>query len=124
MAKSRGIDAKLNRLRALRREPATDAHVAELRQALGDASNLVAEAAASIVGERAVSELSADLVAAFDRFMMDPIETDPRCRAKIAIALALNKIDYQHEDVFLRGISHFQEAGRPGEDDPAAQLRG
>jgi len=43
---------------------------------------------------------------------------------KIAIVLALNKIDYQKDDVFLHGIRHFQEPGRPNEDDPAAPLRG
>lgn len=124
MAKSRGLDGKLDRLRVLRRETPEDGHVAELRRALSDTSNLVVEAAADIVGERAMVELSADLVAAFDRFMIDPIDTDPRCRAKIAIVESLNKTDYQREDVFLRGVSHFQEAGRPGEDDPAALLRG
>lgn len=124
MAKSRGVDAKLSRLRELRREPSADGLVAALRQALGDASNLVAETAANIVSERALSDLTADLVAAFERFMVEPIERDPRCRAKIAIVEALNKVDYQREDVFLHGIGHFQEAGRPGEDDPAAPLRG
>jgi HEAT repeat protein len=124
MPKPRGVDSKLDRLRALRRESAADGHVAELRQALEGAWNLVAEAAASIAGERGLSDLAADLVAAFDRFMIDPIETDPRCRAKIAIVEALNKIDDQHEGVFLRGLRHFQEAGRPNEDDPAAPLRG
>src|SRR5262245_27761520 len=98
MAKARGVDAKLSRLRELRREPVADGHIAELRQALGDASSLVAEAAASTVGERDLSDLTADLVAAFDRFMIEPIDTDPRCRAKIAIVEALNKVDYQRDD--------------------------
>ncbi len=124
MAKSRGVDAKLNRLRELRREPAADGHVAELRKALGDASNLVAEAAAAIVGERGLAALADDLVAAFERFMVEPTETDPRCRAKNAIVEALNKIEYEKDGVFVRGIGHFQEAGRPGDDDPAAPLRG
>lgn len=124
MAKARGIDGRLVRLHALRREPAEAGHLAELRSALADASNLVVAEAATIVGERNLAQLASDLAAAFERFMIDPIETDPRCRAKIAIAEALNKVEYDKDDIFLRGIGHFQEAGRPGEDDPAAPLRG
>ncbi len=124
MAKVRGVEAKLNRLRELRRDAAADGLARELRTFLSDASNLVVEAAASLVGERGLSELAADLAAAFERLMFDPIETDPRCRAKNAIVEALNKIEYERDEVFLRGIGHFQEAGRPKEDDPAAPLRG
>jgi HEAT repeat protein len=124
MAKPRGVDAKLNRLWALRREPAAAGDVAELRQALSDRSSVVVEAAASIVGDRGLSELADDLAAAFDRFMVDPIETDPKCRAKNALVDALNKIDYPRDDVFLRGLHHTQEHGPPGQDDPAAPLRG
>src|SRR5262245_28466055 len=126
MAKPRGVDATLNRLWALRREPAAESHVAELRQALGHASSLVVETAANIAGDRGLAELGEDSAAAFERFMIEPTETDPRCRAKNAIAEALNKIDYQREGVFLRGVRHFQEKPPPPPpevDDPAALLR-
>ena len=50
---------------------------------------LVVADAAQIVGERALSELAPELIAAFDVFMDEPEETDKRCRAKIAIVEAL-----------------------------------
>jgi HEAT repeat protein len=125
MAKPRGVDAKLSRLRALRQEPLEAEQLTELRQALADKSNLVAADAAEIVGERNLADFAPDLVAAFDRFMTDAAETDKLCRAKIAVVEALNKIDHDRADVFLRGIHHVQMEPRWGkEEDTAAPLRG
>ena len=125
MAKARSVEAKLSRLQALRHEPAVSEHLAELRHALLDRSNLVVAEAAEIVGNRLLSDFALDLVAAFDRFLIDPVETDKLCRAKIAIVEALNKIEYDKEDVFLRGIRHVQKEPRwGGEEDSAGHLRG
>jgi HEAT repeat protein len=124
MAKSRGVDAKLKRLQALCHEPATPAVIAELRKALDDASNLVAAEAAEIAGALHIADLNADLVAAFERFMIEPDESDKHCRAKTAIVEALNKLEYDREDVFLQGIRHVQNEGWGGHEDAAAQLRG
>jgi HEAT repeat protein len=124
MAKARGAEAKLNRLRLIRREAPTPEIIAELRTSLADASNIVVAEAAKIVGEQKIAALTADMVAAFDRLMVEPEDTDPRCRAKIALAEALNQVECEQPNVFLRGLSHWQEPGRPGEDDAAAPLRG
>jgi hypothetical protein len=125
MAKVRGVEAKLSRLRALRKESVSPEWIAELRSALGDRSNLVAAAVAEIVGERQVAELADDLVAAFDRFMIEPQESDKNCPAKIAIVEALNKIDYEREEVFLKAIHHVQIEPRwPRDEDSAGPLRG
>lgn len=121
MAKTRGVEAKLSRLRALRQESATPELVAELARALEDAANLVVAAAAEIVGDRALAELAPQLVAAFDRFMIEPHQ-DKICRAKTAIVEALNKIDSSHEEVFLRGIRHVENS-LDGQD-AGAHLRG
>jgi hypothetical protein len=125
MAKSRGVDAKLSRLQALRHEAPAPGHLAELRKALGERSNLVVADAAEIAGERALAELAPELVAAFDRFMVDLAESDKLCRAKIAITDALNKLEYDRADVFLRGLRHVQMEPRWGRpEDTAAPLRG
>lgn len=125
MAKARGIDAKLNRLRALRDQPASPELVAALRAALGDTSNLVAAEAAQIIGARLLPDFAADLVAAFDRFMVESEESDKLCRAKNAIVETLNKIEHEKDDVFLRGIHHVQMEPAWGKPyDAAAQLRG
>jgi HEAT repeat protein len=125
MAKARSVEAKLSRLRVLRHEPATAAHLAELRAALSDRSNLVAAEAAEIVGSRGLAELAPDLVTAFDRFMEEPEQTDKLCRAKLAIVETLNKIESEDEDVFVRALKHVQLEGRwGGGEDTAAALRG
>ena len=124
MAKPRGLDAKLNRLRSLRHERAEEA-IGELRKSLGDSSNLVVAEAAEIIGTRLFAELAADVAGAFARFMIEPEKSDKRCRAKIAIVEALNKLDYPEEEVFLQGIQHVQmEPVWGGHEDTAAQLRG
>jgi HEAT repeat protein len=116
--KLRGSDAKLARLHALRNQPADSETTGELRRYLADASSLVVAEAAGVIKDQAVHELAGDLVAAFDRLMMDPEESDKQCRAKIEIADALNRLEYAQPDVFLRGLSHRQNRrfGEPGQD--------
>src|SRR5262245_52163521 len=125
MAKARGTEAKLARLKALRSDPPAPEHVEELRAALADKSNLVAAEAAEIAGERGMLEFAAELVAAFDRFMVEPEETDKLCRAKLAIVDALNKIEHDEDRVFLAGVRHVQLEPRwGGSEDTAGPLRG
>jgi HEAT repeat protein len=125
MAKARGVDARLARLRALRHESPVPEHVPELRTALADKSNLVVAEAAEIVGSRLLRDLAPELVAAFDRFMTNPAESDKLCKAKFTIIETLNKIEYEDEAVFLRGIKHVQMEPRwGGAEDSAGELRG
>ena len=127
MAKARGLEAKLDQLRALRRDSHQPEHVPILRDALRDRSNFLVADAAEIVGERMLSELMPELTAAFDRFMEDGEETDKGCRAKIAIVETLNKLDHQDETLLLRGLTYVQIEGRWGQpegEDTAATLRG
>ena len=84
MAKTRGVEGKLARLRLLRKEPVSPAIIAELRKFLSDSSNFVVADAAALAGDGNLAELAQDLVAAFDRFMVDAEETDKLCRAKNA----------------------------------------
>ena len=116
--KPRGSDAKLARLHAMRNQPATSETTLELRRYLADASSLIVAEAAKIIKDHAVPELVGDLVAAFDRLMIDPEESDKQCRAKIEIVDALNRLEYAEPDVFLRGLTHRQDPrfGEPGQD--------
>jgi HEAT repeat protein len=125
MGKARSVDAKLSRLHVLRREPPSAGQQAELRAALADKSNLVVAEAAEIIGERLLADLAPELVAAFDRFLGEQAASDKLCRAKCAIVEALNQVEYDGADVFLRAIRHVQMEPRwGGEDDAAAPLRG
>jgi HEAT repeat protein len=124
MAKAQSLEAKLARLRSLRGEVSSPEAREELRKALRDASNLVVADAAEVAGKAALTDLAADLVAAFDRLLEHPAKRDKRCRAKIAIVEALNEMEYAKEDIFLRGARYVQlEPVWGGEEDTAAPLR-
>jgi hypothetical protein len=85
---------------------------------------LVSKAAALVAGKR-LSELIPELVAAFERFLADPVKSDPQCWAKTAIARALRDLEHDDPAVFLRGISHIQlEPVWGGRRDSAPELRG
>jgi HEAT repeat protein len=116
--KPRGSDAKLARLHAMRNQPTTSETILELRRYLADASSVIVAEAAKCIKDQAVAELAGDLVAAFDRLMIDPEESDKQCRAKIEIVDALNRLEYARPDVFLRGLNHRQNPrfGERGQD--------
>lgn len=124
MGKAKGIEAKLARLALVRNEPPSPAVTQELRSALADASNfVVAEAARAITQENGAG-LSADLVAAFERFLIEPIKTDKLCVAKIAILDALNRIDYMDSTIFRDNIDYVQdEPAYPESVDRGADVR-
>ena len=61
---------------------------------LGDRSNLVVAAAATIAGDQRLTELAGPLEVAFRRFMEDPEKTDKLCRAKLAVIQALDKMEH------------------------------
>jgi HEAT repeat protein len=119
------LDDELEALRAIRDQ--TDAPEARdrLRRALGSKRSFLVSAAAEIVAAAELSELLPLLLPAFDRFMEDPVKNDKGCRAKIAIADALQRAAYDAPDLYLRGLRHVQE--EPvwgGHVDTAAPLRG
>ena len=125
IAKAPSLESKLAQLRQLRNETVSSQNIDKLRKALRDRSNLVVAEAAEAVGHLGLTDLAPELVAAFERFMIDPIKSDKICRAKIAIAQALDKLEYQRPDVFLGGIRHVQpEPVWGGQQDTAVPLRG
>ncbi len=70
-------------------------------------------------------ELIPDLLGAFDRLFVKPVERDPQCWAKNAIAQALMDLDYREHAPFLMGARHVQlEAVWNGQEDTAQTLRG
>ncbi len=99
--------------------------VAPLRKALQDRNNYFVSKAAAKAGELLLAELIPDLLKAFDRFMVDPVKTDPQCWAKNAIVKALKDLNHDDPPVFLRGIEHVQMEPVWGKSiDTAGTLRG
>src|SRR3954462_6444766 len=123
MAAHRSLDDKLAALRALRGQALTDEQVAELRKRIGDRSNLVVAAAATIAGENTLVELARDLEAAFDRFLVNPVKDAKLCRAKVAVVEALDRMEHQDPVVFLKAARHVQfEPVWGGTEDSAPPL--
>jgi HEAT repeat protein len=124
MAGRESLDDKLAALRALRGQTLTDEQKAELRRRIGDRSNLVVAAAASVAAENSFHDLTGDLEAAFDRFLVNPVKDDKLCRAKLAVIQALDKMEHQRTDVFLKAARHVQfEPVWGGQEDSAPPLR-
>jgi HEAT repeat protein len=98
---------------------------APLRKALSDRVNLIVAKAAKLAAEMRLQDLRPDLLRAFDRLFEKPVERDPQCWGKNAIAKALVTLDHHEAAPFLRGIRHIQpEPVWGGEEDTAATLRG
>jgi HEAT repeat protein len=118
------LEEQLDRLAELRGQPPSPEGRAEAAKCLNSKMNLVAAKAARIAGEWQAAELTLELVAAFDRFMVKPETTDKRCAAKIEILKALCKLEYSSPSVFRRGLQHIQmEPTWGGSVDTAAEVR-
>jgi HEAT repeat protein len=122
--KASSLEEQLDRLAELRGQPPSPEGRAEAAKYLNSKMNLVAAKAARIAGEWQLAELTPELVAAFDRFMVKPETTDKRCAAKIEILKALCKLEYSSPSVFRRGLRHIQmEPTWGGSVDTAAEVR-
>jgi len=120
----RRIEDVLERMSALREAPPVEA-VPALRRFLGDRVNVVAAKAARIAAERQMKELIPDLLAAFARLFDNPVERDPQCWGKNAIAAALRDLEHGESAPFLRGMRHIQMEPVWGKlEDTAQPLRG
>lgn len=125
MAKPRKLEQLLAQLDPVRRDPHAPESTIALQQILASKYPFAVAQAAKIVGEAERYDLIPDLVAAFERCMTKPVETDPGCTAKLKIVDALYRMEYSNEALFLRGIRHIQpEPIWGGSEDTAAALRG
>src|SRR5215470_10177148 len=106
MGKRLSVEEKLSAVRRLRAQDPSPRVMAELRSALGDKSNLIVAAAAAIAGDQKLVALASDLEAAFDRLLVDPLKSDKLCRGKLAAVQALDKLEHERPDIFLRAASH------------------
>ena len=123
MPGKRTFEAQLAALDALR-QLAPEATIEPLRKALTNRNNFIVAKAADLVRQSELTQLTPDLLTAFDRFFSDPIKADPQCWAKNAISSTLAAFEHQDSEVFLRGMKHIQpEPSYGGPSDSAATLR-
>src|SRR5260370_42618397 len=100
------FDKKLQEIESLRSDPASA--LAPLRKALKDRNNFLVSKAAAMAAYLRLEDLKPDLLAAFDRFLIQPVKTDPQCWPKTAIAKPLRDLDHQDAAVFLPALAHIQ----------------
>jgi len=112
------------RIRALENAPNASDREETLSTALAsDAHRLVGRAAA-LIGQLQLENFEGELRAAYDRFLDNPLKTDPGCEAKTPLCEALRQVEHDDADFFLEGIHYRQhEPGYGGETDTAAELR-
>ncbi len=123
MPGKRKFEDQLAALDALRQQPPEET-IDPLHKALTNRNNFVVAKAADLLRQFQLTQLTPDLLSAFDRFFEDPIKTDPQCWAKNSISRALATFEHQDAQVFLRGIKHIQlEPSYGGSSDSAATLR-
>lgn len=97
---------------------------AVLERALASRSFRIAALAARHAGERLVYECVPHLVAAYARFLDNPVRRDPNCIAKKAIMRALCELDCNDADFYRAGIDYRQpEPVWGGTVDTAAEVR-
>lgn len=125
MAKTQKLEALMAALGTIRNDPTTETGQAILKQVVTSKHAVAVAQAASLVSQFGLNNFVPELVAAFDRFLINGVDSDPGCRAKQAIADALYHLNLPEEALFLKGIRHIQqEPVWGGRVDTAPRLRG
>lgn len=125
MTKTDRTEDALERLRTLEQEAPTAEGIGELRKLIRHRSSHVAGRACDLVSAWKAESLVSDLEGAFDRFMKNPVKTDPGCTGKLAIVRCLTDLEYPASERFLTGARHVQlEPAYEGPVDTAPGLRG
>lgn len=114
----------MSQLRECEADPALPGIETVLRDALESPHARCVARGARIAGEQKLETLEAELRAAYDRLLEEPVQTDPGCVAKTAICEALRLVDHHDGEFFLDGIQYQQlEPVRGGSVDTADRLR-
>ena len=123
MPGKRAFEEQIAALDSLRNAP-ENARAAPLRKALAHRNNFIVGKAADLAREFQLTDLTEELLQAFDRFFENPEKTDPQCWAKNAVSHALAAFEVQEAGVFVRGMRHIQmEPVWGGRSDTAGTLR-
>ncbi|HEY1900110.1 MAG TPA: hypothetical protein VGG49_09975 [Steroidobacteraceae bacterium] len=116
--------AALDTLNALDPVAPRPEQIATVRKGLADGHFLVVARAAMLAGERLLPELIAALLAAYTRFLLNPVKRDPGCKAKQTIARALVRLQCQDISFYRAGIHYRQlEPVWGGRADTATDVR-
>lgn len=111
-------------VRALRSRPDDAVVVAGLTHTLTHTNAAVVAMAADLAGDRDLTGLIPNLLAALSRLYENATEADPTCAGKIACLTALDKLNHLDKAPFLRGALYIQmQPAWPSPHDAATGLR-
>lgn len=112
--------------RSLDQRPSDPAEAQELlKKALANRYASVVVKAIRHLGEWEVTGLTSQLLAAYDRFLVDAVKRDPGCRAKTAVLRVLRVREFSDHRFYLKALAYRQpEPVFGGSEDTAAELRG
>jgi hypothetical protein len=122
---NRSFERELEMLDHMSKQVPDAAGIERIRKALSNSNNYLVAKAAQIAADHGLAELLPEVLAAFERFFVDAVKSDPQCWAKNALVKALVKLECKDAAVYLRGLRHTQE--EPvwgGQSDTAGALRG
>ena len=123
-SRPRPEDAKLDALNALDATADRAVQNEAIGKALQDKHYRVVARAAVLAEERQLHERIGDLLAAYARFLQDPVKRDPTCHAKKAIVHALVALECRDIPFYLEGIRYTQpEPVWGGTADTAVDVR-
>ncbi|MBD3421385.1 MAG: hypothetical protein GF398_14810 [Chitinivibrionales bacterium] len=124
MAQSGKLKDKLRLLSQIISAPLTPTAESEIAKALESKQNLLVAKAAKAVQMHELTAHTPQLIAAFERFLIEGEKTDKLCHAKTAITTALDELNCVDCGIFLKGIHCRQyEPSWGGSTDTAGELR-
>jgi HEAT repeat protein len=102
------LEDELARLTSVAVAPRSGEQAARLSAGLRSRRSLVVARAASLIKRHQLAGFESELIAAFERFLRDPVKSDPSCNAKLALLEALDYGESIDEAPFLRAVRHVQ----------------
>ena len=125
MARGDALERTLERLRAVRDDPSGAESLAVLRAVLAGRSAHAAAKAAAIAGEFELAALVTDLATAFERFLVQPVKSDPAAPPRRRSRTRSTGSARPSSPSIRNGIRHVQmEPVWGGKADTATALRG
>ncbi|UWZ82315.1 HEAT repeat domain-containing protein [Occallatibacter riparius] len=120
----RVFDEQMEALEALSGRTLDPDNVLFIKKSLSARSNFLVAKAARLAEDNCLAVLVPELIAAFQRFFVNPEKSDPQCWAKNALSRALPKLECRDKSLFLLGLHHHQmEPVWGGRSDTAGTLR-
>jgi hypothetical protein len=125
--RSPSLDNELETLARAAADPNSEATYAALSTALASKHAIIVKRAAELIKQHQLGALVPDLTQAFERLLVDGVKRDPGCHAKLALLEALDQLDTEEQETFLRAARYVQLEpawGAPADSAAGVRARG